>query len=267
MRVVTWNLWWRYGPWRARREAIAATLVELAPDLCGLQEVWGSETANLAAELADRLGLHWCWAGRPPSPTRQREYGPELRFGNAVLSRWPISAHTELALPVRGDRQRLALHARVDAPAGELAMFTTHLSHQLDASAVRLAQVREIAGFVAAHAAGTGYPPVLTGDLNAEPDSDELRLLGGSLTEPAAPGQVLFDAWRFARADHPGYTWDHRNPYLADDPTPDARIDYILVGPPRQGRGRVRSARLAGTAPVAGVWPSDHFAVVAELDE
>jgi endonuclease/exonuclease/phosphatase family metal-dependent hydrolase len=266
VRVLSWNLWWRYGPWQARRAAIAATLAELAPDLCGLQEVWGGEAGNLAAELADQLGMHWCWAGRPPPAGRQREHGAELRFGNAVLSRWPITAHAELPLPGRGGLQRLALHARVAAPAGDLPMFTTHLSHQLGGSALRLAQVRAVAGFVAEHAAGAGFPPVLTGDLNAEPASDELRLLGGLLTEPAVPGQVLLDAWRFAGPGEPGLTWDHRNPHLADDPTPDARIDYILVGLPRRGAGRVRSAGLAGNAPVAGVWPSDHFAVVAELD-
>jgi hypothetical protein len=26
MRILSWNLWWRYGPWERRREAIAATL-------------------------------------------------------------------------------------------------------------------------------------------------------------------------------------------------------------------------------------------------
>jgi hypothetical protein len=48
---------------------------------------------------------------------------------------------------------------------------------------------------------------------------------------------------------------------------PDSRIDYVLVGLPRQGRGKVRSAGLAGASPVGGVWPSDHFAVVAELQD
>ena len=38
MRIVSWNLWWRYGPWKPRQEAIAATLAEARPDLCGLQE-------------------------------------------------------------------------------------------------------------------------------------------------------------------------------------------------------------------------------------
>jgi exonuclease III len=94
-----------------------------------------------------------------------------------------------------------------------------------------------------------------------------VRLLGGLLTAPAVPGLALIDAWRYADPSDPGFTWDHRNGYQAETVLPDSRIDYILTGPHRQGRGRVRSAGLAGTAPVDGVWPSDHFAVVADLHE
>jgi endonuclease/exonuclease/phosphatase family metal-dependent hydrolase len=130
---------------------------------------------------------------------------------------------------------------------------------------VRTAQARALAGFVAGHTGADGYPPVVTGDLNAEPGADEMRLLGGVLTAPAVDGLVLVDAWRYAGPGDPGFTWDHRNGYQARSVIPDSRIDYILVGLPRGGRGKVRSASLAGTAPVDGVWPSDHFAVVAEL--
>jgi exonuclease III len=95
--------------------------------------------------------------------------------------------------------------------------------------------------------------------------SDEVRLLGGLLTSPAVPGLVLIDAWRYAEPGGPGFAWDHRNGYLAERVLPDARIDYILLGLPRHGRGKVLSVQLAGTAPVEGIWPSDHFAVVADL--
>jgi endonuclease/exonuclease/phosphatase family metal-dependent hydrolase len=47
---------------------------------------------------------------------------------------------------------------------------------------------------------------------------------------------------------------------------PSSRIDYVLVGPPGQGgAGHVVRAWRGGAEPVAGVWPSDHAAVVAEL--
>jgi endonuclease/exonuclease/phosphatase family metal-dependent hydrolase len=130
-----------------------------------------------------------------------------------------------------------------------------------------VAQVRTLAEFIAEHSADCTYPPVITGDFNAEPGSDELRLLGGLLTAPAVPGQVLLDAWRYADPGDPGFTWDLRNGYQARSVIPDSRIDYVLVGLPRKGLGRVRSVRVAGNAPVADVWPSDHFAVAADLQE
>jgi endonuclease/exonuclease/phosphatase family metal-dependent hydrolase len=260
MRVMTWNLWWRHGPWQRRLEAIAATMAEVSPDLCGLQEVWEADGQNLAAELADRLGMHWCWA----EAVRSRN---DEALGNAILSRWPITAQAEVRLP-SGDipEGRVAVHARVDAPGGALPMFTTHLAYQPGASLVRVAQVRRLAEFTAAHASDCAYPPVITGDLNAEPDSDEIRLLGGMLTAPAVPGLVLLDAWRYADPGDPGFTWDRRNGYQGESLIPNSRIDYVLVGLHRHGHGRVRSTRLAGTAPVDGVWPSDHFAVVSDLD-
>ena len=264
IRILTWNLWWRYGPWRQRLDAIAATLAQVRPDVCGLQEVWAGPDRHLAAELADRLGMHWSFA----AATEVERDGERIGFGNAVLSRWPILERAEAALPTPdGAESRVAAYARVDAPGGPLPIFTTHLTYLPGGSSTRLAQARRLAEFVAEQAAREpgAYPPVVMGDLNAEPDSDELRLLGGMLTAPAVPGLVLVDAWRYADPADPGFTWDRRNGYQADTNLPNSRIDYILVGLTKEARGRVLGARQAGTAPVDGVWPSDHFAVVTEL--
>ncbi len=263
MRVLTWNLWGRNGDWRRRRDAIAAVIAEVAPDVCGLQEVWDAPDGNLAADLAERLDLRWCWArAHPPSP----EDG--VSIGNAVLTRWPIVARDELQLPTGGlAEHRVALRARLAAPAGVLPFVTTHLTYRPGGSAIRVEQVRALAGFVAEQAADCAYPPVVTGDLNAEPDSDELRLLGGLLTTPAVSGLVLLDAWRYAPPGDPGFSWDRRNGYQEHTVLPDSRIDYVLVGVPEADHGRIQAARLAGDAPVDGVWPSDHFAVTADLTE
>jgi endonuclease/exonuclease/phosphatase family metal-dependent hydrolase len=198
-----------------------------------------------------------------PHPERWRRRTGEtgMDVGNAVLSRWPVVRHDSLVLP-GGDGQTV-LYAAVAAPDGEVPFFTTHLTSAPSGSALRCDQVRAVARFVADHDR-TGHPPVLVGDLNAEPDSDEIRLLGGHLTAPAVPGLVLLDAWRFAEG--PGWTFARRNPYLADSGLPDGRIDYVHVGLRGLARtGRPRAARVAGDEPVDGVWPSDHFAVVAEL--
>ena len=82
LRVLTWNIWWRYGPWERRRPAIAATLAEIDADVIALQEVWSDETTNLATELATELGYHHVFA----SGIDREGFG----FGNALLSRWPV---------------------------------------------------------------------------------------------------------------------------------------------------------------------------------
>ncbi len=266
-RVVTWNLWWRFGDWRARQDGVLRVLSEVQPDVCGLQEVWDTPGENQAETLARELGLHWTYAPSPAPQRWQRRTGDPAGVGNAVLSRWPLADVRVRHLPAAPDELdgRLVLHAALDTPAGVLPFFTTHLSSSPAGSALRCEQVRHVARFVAAHS-GHALPAVVTGDLNAEPDSDEVRLLCGSKTAPAAPGVVLIDAWRYADRTDPGWTWDRRNPHLAQTGVLDARIDYVLVGlPARAGHGVVRSVGLVGQGPPGAPWPSDHLGVRVEL--
>ncbi|WP_320780177.1 endonuclease/exonuclease/phosphatase family protein [Streptomyces sp. CRN 30] len=260
MRVVTWNLWWRFGPWAERQKAVLAVLGELRPDVVGLQEVWAADDGgNLAEWLAGELGLHWTWAAyRAPERWQRRIDDRRVTIGAAVLSRWPVAGRAVLRLPAPAalDDGRVALYAGLDAPGGRLDFVTAHLTSASTASAVRCAQTDALAGFAARHRHrhGTAYPPVLTGDFNAGPASAELRRL-------AARGWT--DAWDGAAPDAPAATWDPANPYVTGA-GPAERIDHIRLGPDTPVR--VRSAHRAGDAPVDGVWPSDHYAVVADLD-
>jgi endonuclease/exonuclease/phosphatase family metal-dependent hydrolase len=259
LRVLTWNLWWRFGPWERRRPAIAATLAELRPDVVALQEVWGEPGGtNLAAELGAELGYEHAYAFRLSLDG--------VDFGNAVLSRWPITSSmaTDLPAPPDADELRLMLRADVDGPRGRFQVFSTHLNWRFDHSAVRQEQVRTIAEAVAAARPRT-FPPVLCGDFNAVPDSDEVRMLTGRAAGPV-DGLVFHDAWEVAGDGGPGPTWSNANPYAALDLEPDRRIDYVLTGWPKAGgAGHVTSCRVVGTEPVDGVVPSDHYGVLAEL--
>lgn len=269
MRVLTWNVWWRFGPWQQRREAILTVLRETRPDVVGMQEVWARGGENLAGWLAEKLGMHWTWAASDTPERWQKRIGDAtVDVGNAVLSRWPIADRDVVRLPAAGghDDGRLALYALVDASGYPVPFFTTHLNHALHESAVRCAQVAALAEFVAARRGESAFPPVVTGDYNAWPDSDEIRLLGGYKTAPVVPGQVLVDAWEYAEAAAPSATWDAANPFAAKTFDPSVRVDYIHVGLPGPGGlGRVCSVRRVADAPVDGVWPSDHAAVVADL--
>lgn len=277
LRVMTWNLWWRFGDWRARREAILAVLQDVRPDVVGLQEVWGDADGDLAQWLGERLGMHAAFSPSPAPERWRRRLGRHgaaeadtLEFGNAVLSRWPFLAREVRDLPTGGheDEGRTALQVLVDAPRRPLPFTTTHLNSSPAESAVRVEQVRALVPFVAgSRGDGDQYPPVLTGDFNAVAESDELRLCQGYLTAGPVEGFVLLDSWRFAAPGDPGFTWDVRNPWVSRIRQPSARIDHVLVGlAPFSGQGSVRSVRLAATEPVDGVWASDHTAVVVDLE-
>jgi endonuclease/exonuclease/phosphatase family metal-dependent hydrolase len=218
--------------------------------------------------LAAELEMYWAYVASPAPGRWQRRIGDDrVTIGNAVLSRSPITARAHRTLPDAGtpDEGRTLLYACVDAPGGPVPFFTTQFNSAPEQSAVRCAQAAAVAAFVAEHA-GQGHPPVVTGDLNAEPDSDEIRLLGGHKTAPAVPGLVLVDAWRYADPAARAWTWDRRNPHVLASLEPSARIDYVLVGlPTPDSRGGVLSAELFGNQPEGGVWPSDHAGVVAEL--
>ena len=112
---------------------------------------------------------------------------------------------------------------------------------------------------------GHTFPPLLCGDMNAAPDSDEIRMLTGRATTPEAK-LVFHDAWEVAGGGAPEMTWTNTNPYAQLDLEPDRRIDYVLAGWPKaNGAGHITSCRVVGDAPVDGVVPSDHLGVLAEL--
>lgn len=259
---MTWNLWWRFGPWEARQPGILATIRQVDPDIVCIQETWEARDGESQPRaLADALGYHYAHV-----EGLGLDLAPES-FGNAVLSRWPITASEgrPLGAPEGLNELRSMLRSEIDGPRGPIEVFCTHLNWRLDQSHVRQQQLRDVCAFIAETHHQRTYPPILCGDLNAEPMSDEIRMLTG-FAEPAVEELVFLDAWRSAGDDSPGFTWSRDNPFTAAESTPDARIDYVLVGHlPDDASGEPLACRVEGAQPVDGVQPSDHYAVVAEL--
>ena len=265
VRIATWNLWGRYGPWEARLPVIVENLRAIDADIVALQEVWEDDTRNQARELAAALGYT-----EPVYAHNLERDG--ARSGNAVASRWPIVAHEVRTLPRRGahdavdeeGEERLCLFADVAAPRGRIQMFCAHLSWQSDHSAIRQEQVTDICRFVRERRTWS-FPPVVCGDLNADPTSDEIRILTGRAASPV-PSVVFRDAWEAAGNDDSGYTWANRNPFAAATLDLERRIDHVMVGQPLLGcAGHVLEARVAGDLTLYGMWGSDHLAIVVEL--
>jgi endonuclease/exonuclease/phosphatase family metal-dependent hydrolase len=259
LRVLTLNIWNLSGHWRSRREAILGVVRRCTPDVVCLQEVVANERGNQAEWLASELG-DWsvAYAGEPL-------VAGTARFGNAVLSRWPIETDSSAQLPYVPDElevQRVVVHART----GGVDVFSTHLAWQLHDAALRERQVQALVRFVSERtdpAAPLG--PVVAGDLNAEPDSSAVRYLAG-LASLDGTSVYLQDAWRLAGDGGTGITWSNLNPHAALDREPDRRIDYIFSGfHGRDGGGRPVECRVVADEPADGIWPSDHFGLLAVL--
>jgi endonuclease/exonuclease/phosphatase family metal-dependent hydrolase len=274
LRVATLNIWNKSGPWPRRLALIREELARLAPDVIGLQEVLRLDSkdgppstpdSDQCSEIAHGLGYEIAFGSAA-------DYASGLQFGNAVLSRHPILEQQNFALPgAESGEPRALLTARIATPFGELPMFVTHLNWKLHHGAVRLGQVRFIAEriFELAPVDESKLPPVLVGDFNADPDSDEIRFLRGLHT---VQGKSVFfaDAWSYGGDGSSGFTFDRRNRFAALAHEPPRRIDYIFVrGPDRKFRGEPLETRLAFASmkPDADgeLWPSDHFGVVTEL--
>ena len=74
VRIATWNLWGRYGPWEARMPVIIENLRAINADIIALQEVWEDDITNQADEIADCARMHRARVRGEPR-TRRRALG------------------------------------------------------------------------------------------------------------------------------------------------------------------------------------------------
>jgi endonuclease/exonuclease/phosphatase family metal-dependent hydrolase len=161
-----------------------------------------------------------------------------------------------------------------------LDVFTTHLAPAPSHGRHRRVQVlridehiRDIRGerdaFLNFPTPRPEMPPILTGDFNAEPGSDEVRFLRG---QTVIDDRTTFfqDAWSLAGDGGPGLTQDWRtHPLAAGLNVHLKRIDYVFVGDPflRAGNGgRILSAAVVANEPLTGVQASDHMGLLVEIE-
>ena len=243
--------------WQARQAALTAAIRHTDADIIALQETWRDTAAatDQVSLLAAELGYHQVQAH--PLTLDDR--------GLAVLARWPVVTDTVLDLPA-GDAEpehRITLAATVSTPAGGLPVYVTHLNWRLDHGHIRHQQLAATVAHLAQRHTGP-LPAVLCGDLNAPPDSDEIRALTGHTT-PYIRGLVFQDAWAAAGGPDPGYTWDHANPHAAADRYGNLRLDYVLPRWQAHRPGRILAAELV-TGGTDASPASDHYGVVVDLD-
>ncbi len=276
MRIMTWNVQGRHGEWADRHAALRSWIERTTPDVLTLQESWVEpDGTTQAARLAEELGLHTVTAADLAGFDRY----PQAPYWvvNAVLSRWPLTIERLCPLPDEHGEPtwRHVVVTRVHRPTEEGGPFIaagTHIEHGLEQSARRSTQLTALVNHLAEVLGDEtqrreSLPAILAGDLNCVPESDEYRRATG-LSAGAIPGFTLVDAWTAAGNTDPGHTWSARNPLVPRLAIhPHRRLDYVMVSTPRRaGTGHVHTCSLAGTEAIDGVWASDHFAVVAEVE-
>jgi endonuclease/exonuclease/phosphatase family metal-dependent hydrolase len=263
MRVLTLNLWGRRGHWNERCAVLVEALRELDPDLVAFQEAVVTEGYDQAADL---LGPDFHLAHQ-----QEREPGQgdvERGQGTSIASRWPLHDVREVDLHVTPRTAGFActtLVAEVDAPVGPL-VFANHvpswqLSFERERELQALAAARELEKLA------RDRHVVLAGDFTADPDSAGVRFLTGrqSLDGTSA---CYRDAWESVHGNEPGETFTPQNPLVRDWDWPFRRLDYVLVRCGEHGGPtlEVTGCERAFDEPVDGVWASDHFGVVADLE-
>jgi endonuclease/exonuclease/phosphatase family metal-dependent hydrolase len=258
VRFVTLNLWGERGPFERRLPLVIEGLFTIAADVVALQEVRDvpGKVPNMAKTIAEALRMEHVFA-----PGMEWGGGVE---GVALLTRAPMSDVVARELPhATRELRRVVLAGRIESPEGTVRVATTHLNYRLEHGKEREDQVLAIDALLSER---TDQVRVLLGDRNATPDSDEVRWLGG-LTTLGGRRTFYQDAWTLFH-DGPGHTWARENDYTHQMHylQPGRRIDYVFVSPEeRDGRARVLGCEIALDDPTDGIWPSDHYALVADV--
>jgi endonuclease/exonuclease/phosphatase family metal-dependent hydrolase len=261
VRVMTWNIWWRFGPhWRERQPRLVRTLKSIEPDVVALQEVWGTASTTQAHELAVELGWH-AFFGSPSYPPAPDGADPDhqgVELGVGLLSRWPIAEARVVELPARHRPYGpVALCTTLEHPTASLHVISGCLEYEPAYTDDRLAQARRLVELATDPRLDGPAPVLVLGDLNAAPSSPVLRPLH----------DVLVDAWTAGNGDPEAITLPSTHPSapVEAEQLIDQRIDHVFFRPGQlRSRVAVESAGLAGTA-IEGLFPSDHQAVVCDL--
>ncbi|MEZ4870081.1 MAG: endonuclease/exonuclease/phosphatase family protein [Caldilineaceae bacterium] len=282
IRVLTYNIHgWRTQADRPNLDQVAAVIAASGADIVGLNEVFyprlvAGATVPALEALAQQLKMHFVFGPCLRWPAQNDL--PADAYGNALLSRWPITASAAHHLTSKTEdranllatkEQRGLLEGRVLLPEQDpLSVYVTHLDHTDEAA--RLLQLRIARQWLVRD---RNRPHLVMGDFNAisswdfaaRPDAYATlarHAKGQNLTAGAQGPKVI------AQMEQAGYVdlyrqWGEPGQQSFIPATDTAiRIDYIFASQPLAPRAR--SCRIWQEA--AGAEASDHRPVLAEIE-
>lgn len=233
LRVLPYNIHHGEGTdGKVDLERIAKVILAQQPDLVALQEVDNrtKRTSGIdqTAELAKLTELNGRFA-------KQIDYeGGE--YGQAVLSKYPITDLKVHVLPGRPERERrMVAVASVDANGVELNFATTHLHHAR--GDLRLEQAVELNRLFQSQK----QPMILVGDLNAIPDEPTITELAKHWLMTRGEFDGAAKLWTFPSVD------------------PIKQLDYVAVKP-------VTSWKLIEVRVIEEEVASDHRPLLAVIE-
>jgi endonuclease/exonuclease/phosphatase family metal-dependent hydrolase len=205
-------------------EAVAAVIRKYNPDVVGINE---AHRGTWQARFGDHIEQLRLLTGYQVAFGRSYTFMRGM-FGNAVLTRGEIVSTHVHELPGTGE-PRSMLESIIRINGGTIDFYVTHTTAWASLSeATRAEQLK----CIQAHVRASTHPYILTGDLNAPPDSDEVKaFLDGNTLQFAG------------------------NPKEPSHRVMNQRLDYILADSGWTVRG----------AQVLDDGPSDHRPVLAEL--
>ena len=253
LKVMSFNV--RYpaksdGPnlWEKRRDLLVATIREKSPDVFGTQELFYEQGQYIVEKAPEYT---WFGVSRRGDKTDEHMgvfYKPAvlrlLESGDFWLSETPQTAGS-MSWDVTLPRMVTWAQFEIKASGKRFYYYNTHFPHRGQDAEARVQCAKLIHQRIEALPKNGSF--ILTGDFNTDVGTAPYQVIADGLT----------DAWATAATKS-----GPRGTFHGFKGTPgEARIDWILF------RGFARALRVETiTKDEAGMYPSDHFPVFAELE-
>lgn len=245
LSFLSLNIWFDNEDWPARFALMLEEIRKLDPDIIGLQEViQRQDLDNQAMQLADSLDYYYYFDSVDDEDR-------STRFGNAIVSRYPITETNFRALEPL-DAFRKVVHARISVDGQPLDVYNTHLHNPGDATETRKTQMRDMLDFI--DETGTSDLVFVMGDFNANPDWEEMDVMY----------EQFIDVYPLFHENHLDPEHSTLNYHLGHS---QRRIDYVFFEERSSDFLTPLSAEIVLDEPDENdIYPSDHFGVLAAFD-
>lgn len=245
--------------WDDRKEAMIESIRKYDPDIIMMQEVIYDSYAYCKEQFADYFPFGFEGPEMDPYTEGYHFIGKNVIFFRRDRYEFVSAGCYWLSLdPVIGgsmswdtNRARHCNWARIiDKKTGkQIRLLDLHLDHKVDEAKVNQAKlvVREAAQYA------DSFPQILCGDFNSKKNSPQVR-------------HFIENGWHDAYDElHEGKEFGYTAHAFKGDDRPykpaHGRIDYIMT----KGGAKARSCEVLKDRP-RGIWPSDHYFMLAEIE-